>query len=258
MDLFLSKLAQALLSPLSSSLLLILIGGILFTLKKARIATLSTVTGITLLWISATPTVADRLSASLENNYPPVPLEDTPEADAIIVLGGGVGTADPPRLDIDLDSSSDRVLHAARLYRAGKAPLVIASAGAIPWLGSATPESEAISGLLQEWGVPESAVIMETRSRNTYENAVETKKIVEKLQLDSVLLVTSAFHMRRALATFQTNDVNAIPAPTDFKTSDRQERTILDWLPNAGALQKTTRVLKEYLGFIVYRLRGWL
>jgi uncharacterized SAM-binding protein YcdF (DUF218 family) len=161
-------------------------------------------------------------------------------------------------LTIDLENASDRVLHAARLYRAGKAPRVITSGGAIPFLGGVTPESEAISELLQEWGVPESAILLETRSRNTYENAVETKKILENANLDTVLLVTSALHMRRALATFRTNGVNAIPAPTDIEAVNRQERTIIDWLPNAGALETTTRVLKEYLGFTVYRFRGWL
>ena len=258
MSLFLSKVALALVSPLSMGLVLILIGGVLSKLKKARLATLSRILAVTLIWVCATPIVAERLSASLERVYPPVSIENTPEADAIVVLGGAVGTIEPPRLTVDLGGASDRVLHAARLYRAQKAPRVIVSGGRFPWLGTAPPESEAIGELLQEWGVPESAIVLETRSLNTYQNAIETKKIVEKLRLESVLLVTSALHMPRALATFRSNGINALPAPTDFETVDRHKHTLLDWLPDSAALQKTTRTIKEYLGITVYRWRGWL
>ncbi len=87
---------------------------------------------------------------------------------------------------------------------------------------------------------------------------METKRILDTRGLSTILLVTSALHMRRALVTFQAAGVNTIPAPTDFEVVEREVRTVLDWLPYAGALEGTTRALKEYLGFVVYRLRGWL
>ncbi len=78
--------------------------------------------------------------------YSPVAVAETPTADAIVALGGAVEGPAPPRIALDLSDAADRVLHAARLYRAGKAPVVVISGGAIPWLGSDIPE-DALPGL---------------------------------------------------------------------------------------------------------------
>ena len=198
------------------------------------------------------------LVASLERRFLPVPIAESPSADAIVVLGGCVGAADYPRIEVDLTDASDRVLHAARLYRAGKAPIIIATGGAIGWLGSKTPEARSISRLLQEWGVPASAIVIESGSLNTYQNAENTKRLLERRGLKSILLVTSAMHMPRALATFRAAGINAIPSPTDYEVIDREELTILDFLPDAEALADTTKAVKEYLGLVVYRWRGWI
>lgn len=200
------------------------------------------------------PAFSSYLVKSLERSFLPVPVGESPSADAIVVLGGCVGAADYPRVEVDLTDASDRVLHAARLYHAGKAPIIIATGGAIRWLGSKTPEASSISRLLQEWGVPASAIVIETGSLNTYQNAVNTKRLLDRRGLGNVLLVTSAMHMPRALATFRTAGIDAIPSPTDYEVIDREEFTIMDFLPDAEALADTTRAIKEYLGLVVYRI----
>jgi uncharacterized SAM-binding protein YcdF (DUF218 family) len=81
-----------------------------------------------------------------------------------------------------------------------------------------------------------------------------------------VLLVTSAMHMPRSLGIFQRQGIEAIPAPTDFLITEQEieepdttpEATILSLLPDADRLRNTTRAIKEYLGMVIYRLRGWL
>ena len=88
------------------------------------------------------------------------------------------------------------------------------------------------------------------------ENALYTAEILEAQGMGPVLLVTSALHMPRALATFRAAGVDAIPAATDFEVMPRP-RVLLDWLPDAEALAASTRALKEYLGLWVYRYRGW-
>jgi uncharacterized SAM-binding protein YcdF (DUF218 family) len=117
-------------------------------------------------------------------------------------------------------------------------------------------EAAAMRDFLVELGVPATAVVLEERSRNTRENALYTAEVLQAQGIGPVLLVTSALHMPRALATFQAAGVDAIPAATDFEVIQRP-RVLLDWLPDAEALAASTRALKEYLGLWVYRHRGW-
>ena len=91
------------------------------------------------------------------------------------------------------------------------------SGGAISWLGSVAPEAEAMQSLLEEWGVPAASIIFKTKSRNTRENAVFTEQLLAKRGLRRVMLVTSAMHMPRALATFTSAGIDAVAAPTDYR-----------------------------------------
>lgn len=211
-----------------------------------------------LLWTSSTSAFSAFLLRSLERQYPPLPIEESPVADAIVVLGGSVGAAESPRIEVDLADASDRVLHTARLFRAGKAPMVIAAGGAMKWLGFKTPQAEAIRSLLLEWGVPANSIVQETESLNTHQNAVNTKKVLEGRGLETVLLVTSATHMPRALATFRTAGIKAIPSPADYRVVDRKKFSISVFLPDAGALAGTTQAIREYLALMVYKWRGWI
>ena len=99
---------------------------------------------------------------------------------------------------------------------AGKAPLIIVSGGNVFLQEGIRPESAYTADLLQEWGIPQSAIIFEGNSRNTRENAVETSRLLKNRQLNRVLLVTSAFHMPRALATFRAVGIDAIPSPSSI------------------------------------------
>jgi uncharacterized SAM-binding protein YcdF (DUF218 family) len=101
-------------------------------------------------------------------------------------------------------------------------------------------------------------VLTEERSRNTYQNAVETSRILVTEGWHSLLLVTSASHMPRAHAVFQSRGLEVIAAPTDFQVAAYSQPDILDWIPTAGGLGRTTAALHEYLGIWVYRLRGWI
>ena len=163
MDLYLSKLVPLFIYPLGFALVLsILATGILgVSAGLARLFRFVRVSGV---GGASTPIFSDYLGLTLEGRYPPVAVEETPTADAIVVLGGAVGGAEPPRITVDLSDAGDRVLHAARLFRAGKAPVVLISGGAIPWLGSEIPGAESLQSLLEEWGVPEVSIISEAVS----------------------------------------------------------------------------------------------
>ena len=163
---------------------------------------------------------------------------------------------DPPVEN--LSEASDRVLRAARLFRAGKVAYVLAVGGNLPWLGGSVPEAEAMRDLLNEWGVPRDAVVTETSSRNTRENALLAAEIVRSRGWGRVLLVTSAAHMRRAVAAFRAVGLDVMPSPTDFQVRGSPPLDMLDFLPDAGALSQTSAVMREVIGLWFYRWRGWL
>ena len=252
MDLILSKDSLQYSYPAALGLWLVILTGLIVYRKKAALWFLFISVGF--FWIFTTPIVSSYMVASLEQKFMPVPVDKSPTADAIVVLGGSIAGPDSPRIDIELTDNSDRILHSARLYRAGKAPIVFAAGGAM----DTQPEAYAMKALLVEWGVPEKNVVIETESLNTYQNAVNTKPLLDKQGIKRILLVTSAIHMPRALATFQALGINAIPSPTDYLEVDLKNYEIKDFLPDIDALGKTSMVIKEYLGLMVYRWRGWV
>ena len=173
-----------------------------------------------------------------------------------IVLGGGVGPANPPRRPHpDLGGGADRVWHAARLYRRGLAPIIILTGGRAPGLESRDDiqtEAQAMRLVLIDFGVPDSAMVLEEGARNTRENASRTKALIGEKR---VALVTSAFHMPRARALFEAQGLKVLPFPVDFRVVEN-DTTILDFLPSAGALETTTSAMRELLGRVYYWIRS--
>lgn len=257
MSLFVSKLLPIFVYPLGLAILLAAAALALSLVGWRRLAHAALAIGLVVLFVTSTPIFANWLTGTLEAQYPSHQVATLPTADVAIVLGGAVGQAQPPRVAVDLTEASDRVLHAAHLYRAGKVERIVVSGGNLPWLTPARPEAESIAALLVEWGVPRSAIVLEPESRNTYENAVNTAAIMRAGGWRTALLVTSAAHMPRALATFRRNGVDAVPAATDFQARPVFYESPFDLLPDAEALARTTVAIKEWLGLIVYRMRGW-
>lgn len=256
--LFLSKLLPAFIYPLGATLSLVAAGVLLSMLCHPRLARLCFGAAMTIAWVCSMPLVANWAVASLERQYPARSMAETPEADVAIVLGGVLGQPQPPRTGLDLTDASDRVLHAARLYRAGKARRILVSAGNIPWASAVKPEADLIKELLIEWGVAAEAIELGTASRNTYENAREIERMWKARGFKSALLVTSAMHMPRAMATFRRAGVSVIASTTDVRVTDSDGVDPLAWLPNAGSLAMTTSAVKEWIGYLAYKARGYL
>lgn len=218
-----------------------------------------------LIWLGGNGWVANALVKSLEWRY--LPGDPLPEAGAIVVLGGGTQPRQFPRPSPEVDGAGDRVIYAARLFREGKAPLVVVTGGRLPWSSAAQGADAEMADLLAFMGVPPEAMLLEGRSANTYENAVFTKELLEPLGITRIILVTSALHMPRAAAVFAKQGFEVIPAPTDFSVTLPDEALpfrqawpnyLFDLFPTADNLSETTLAMKEYLGILTYRVRGWL
>jgi uncharacterized SAM-binding protein YcdF (DUF218 family) len=108
--------------------------------------------------------------------------------------------------------------------------------------------------------------LQDPTSLNTYENAVNVRQILADRNIRRVLLVTSAMHMPRSMGIFKKQRIEAIAAPTDFTVTEQELREyqntvqgfLLNLLPDVEKLQQTSRALKEYVGILVYRLKGWI
>lgn len=243
---WLSKLAIALISPLGTALLLATAGLLLLLVSRLRrTGALLVFLGITWLWIWSTPTIGEAFQASIEAQFPPARAETLPRADAIVVLGGGMAPAPPGQPYPDLGLAADRVWHAARVFRAGKAPLLLASGGTDPEV-SRIPEAEAMAGLLRELGVPAFAILQERNSRNTRENARLSAEVLRPRNVKTILLVTSAQHMARARAEFEAAGFQVIPAPADHAAA--KGAGIQRWLPDTTTLDASAKGMKEVVG----------
>jgi uncharacterized SAM-binding protein YcdF (DUF218 family) len=124
------------------------------------------------------PVSANWLLSQLESKYPPMPIENPPRADVAIVLGGSISQPLPPRVAPDQSDAVDRVLHAARVFRAGKVGRILVSGGNLPWETAIEPESRLVRDLLVELGVPANAIFEDAESRNTHENAINSAAIM--------------------------------------------------------------------------------
>jgi len=261
---FLSKLLPLFVYPLGLASILLLFALIVKSNPRARSHLI--IAALIILWLSSTTGFSNLLARSLEWRYPT--LEEIPSADAIVVLGGGTEPAAYPRPSVEVNSAGDRVLYAASLYKSGKAAHILLSGGSISYLskGTTTPAEE-MASILTAVGIPKEALWLDTTSQNTYENALNSKEILASNEIERIILVTSAMHMPRSVALFEKQGIEVIPVPVDFSiTEDEspQDRSgnflskVINIIPQASNLSLTTNAMKEYIGYFIYKLQGWL
>ncbi len=249
----LSKLLPLIVYPLGFSIILSLIALLLMWKGRKTAAQITLGTAIVLLWVCSTPRFADWITGTLEAEFPPIPVNSVIEAEAIVLLGGMTNGIVPGTGMPDLSGEVDRLLHAAALYKAGKAPLLLLTGGNARGY---EPEAISMKKVLLVLDVPDKAMILEGLSRNTYQNAEYSVRILKERDVHRVLLVTSAYHMGRASFEFSQQGLEVTPAATDYQVLETPA-TLLDWLPHPSALNGTTKSIKEYLGRAIgYVMRG--
>nr|WP_242346006.1 YdcF family protein [Anaeromyxobacter sp. SG22] len=173
--------------------------------------------------------------------------------DAAIVLSGQVD-ADASRAsgETEFQDAVDRVLRGLELWRAGRVRHLVLSGGPVEAAPREPSEAERLRDKLVEWGVPAAAIVVDPRSRNTRENAIESARLAAAHGFHSLLLVTSAAHVPRALGCFR-----AVGLSPDVLPVDRRAGRGGSWLPRASVLAQSTKALHELAGRVVYRLAGY-
>lgn len=226
-----------------------------------------TLVAAVLLYVISIPLTADAIMRHLESRYAPVnpnaiqppgtPLSHGEtgglKADVLIMLGAGA-TLDTPGIGGTgnlFGSGANRLLTTADLYRVTKLPIIVSGGQVFPDDGN---EAQIAKRELLLLGVPAAKVIAEDKSKNTTQNAVFTKQLMQQYGFHHPLLITSAFHMPRAVLDFQQQGVTVLPYPTDYQVSQSFHLYVNQFVPSAKSLALLSTALHEYLGTLAARL----
>ncbi len=236
---FLKKLITSLIIPPGVFVVLFLL--IAFLAKKnSRRVYIASLVGAILLYLLSIGPVKDLLLLPLEREYE---RPSSLDADAIVVLGGGVygsGTL--------MGASVRRLMGGYILHRQTGLPLILS--GGAPTGGKR--ESFYMKKLLLSIGADPGNIYTDQESRDTYENALYVKRICQEIGCTRVILVTSAFHMGRSVMVFRKLGFEVVPYPVDYRYGGNY--SLYSLLPRAGSLVNSSIAIKEYIGRVYYYL----
>lgn len=211
-----------------------------------------------LYYVSSTPAAARGLEALISDVYDPIQSEpDARGATAIVILGGGGVTykADGREFNTLSEASVLRLMEGVRLYNLLKPDWLLVSGGTNPRVGVLTAESVVMQEAAVQMGVPLERILIEQRSDNTYEQALNLRPILDDQNVQRYLLVTSPTHMRRALATFRAQGMTPIPSPSQQHRDGFFQGGF--WaLPDDAMLRASYLVYRELLALAQYSLLG--
>ena len=256
----LSKLLDVLLSPFSWGVILVTLAvpwrrprGPVSWKRKRRVG----IAGLTIVVLFSLEPVSNRILHRLEHATTSTYRPDV-TYDAVILLGG-VGDE---RVSYETGQSTyndnvERLVMTHRLLVDGRARVAIVSGAAETPDLAEWSEARLLGRQILDWGVDPSRVILEEKARNTRENAVYSRQIVNERGFEKVLIVTSAFHMRRSVECFEAVGMPVDSLAVDYRAHAPGGGSPESWLPRARFLADSTHALRETLGLYVYRFQGY-
>ena len=171
----------------------------------------------------------------------------------------GMATFDPTLNRIEFNDRTDRLMQAIRLFKDKKINNLILSGGPVTLHGADTLEASKLKIFLASLGIPADNIFIESKSRNTHENAVFTKPILEaNFKNGKFLLISSAAHLTRAVLCFSKEGIKVVPYSTDRYSGPVKFEFDYLFLPSAATLFNWEKLLHEWVGIIEYRLMGFL
>jgi len=251
---YLSKLVAFVFSPLVWIFILLLYS---FRTKIEGRARRLRIIAVTMLYLCSNAFVVDEFFRAWEPVTPDHDLMDTKYEGAIVL--GGIGSIDLRLQKINFSHSGDRLFQTLPLYYQGRIKKVIFTGGSGSIEFPEKKEAFYVRKYLNSIHFPDSGLVIENESKNTYENAVFTKKILDSLHLDgNFLLVTSAYHMPRAEAVFKKAGYRHItPYITNRSSGIRRYTFDHLFIPNPGSLFALEFLIHEWIGYLTYKLKGY-
>ena len=255
------KIVAPLFYPLTLCLILMVCGlFLLWFTKRQKSGKILVSMGVIILVALSYGTISDSFMRPLERIFPPLLIEKSPfmvpfeqKVKWIVVLGGG-HTSDPglPVTSQISFESLARLTEAVRLYRILPGTKLILSGGAV---FDPVPNARIYFQTARIMDVPAEDLVLSEQARDTVEEARCIQRLVGR---DPLILVTSAFHMPRAMALFKKRGMNPIPAPAAHLVRHRPEKIPMDFYPSAAALRQMQLVVQECLGIAWSKLMGWI
>lgn len=251
---YLSKLLAFLLSPMVWAFAALLIA--LFSRNQVR-SRILVWSAVLIIYLCSNAFLVDELYRAWEPKTPDYVMSSG-EYEGAIVLGG-IGDIDLRRQQINFGYGADRLFQVLPLHRKGYVKRLIFTGGSGSIEFPEKKEGRFVKKYLLSIGFPDSALIVESESRNTWQNAVFTKKMIDSLQLKGkFLLVTSGFHMNRAMAIFEKAGFSQLsPFVTNRHSGTRWFTPDHLLIPNPGAMWAFQNLMHEWVGYIVYKIRGY-
>lgn len=231
------------------------IGIVAIWFGRRRIGLSFLVVSVAIVAFGAFTTMGALLLQPLEDRFPR-PQSMPQHVDGIVVLGGYMnGEVNAGRSGAELNSAADRIVEAMRLARLYPDTKVVISGGVGAFFEDAAAEAERTRALLSELGFSGPRFIYENNSRNTVENAVFSKEIAQPKPGETWLLITSAYHMPRAIGCFQKAGFAVTPWSVDFKTTGKESLSVYLEQPN-DALSRFSIAIREWVGLFAYWMTG--
>ncbi len=251
---YLSKLLAFLLSP--TVWVIALLTYSLFTKVEGRARKLR-ISALILLYLCSNAFLVDECFRAWEPVTEDYDLGKQKYEGAIVL--GGIGNVDLRLEKINFSYSGDRLFQMLPYYHQGRIKKLIFTGGSGSIEFPDKREGIYVKKYLQSINIPDSAMVIEDQSKNTYENAVMTKKILDSLNLHGpMLLVTSGYHMPRAMAVFKkAGYTNIYPYVTNRSSGARRFTFDHLFIPNPGSLFALEFLIHEWVGYVTYKLKGY-
>lgn len=252
---FLSKFLFVLIQPINWLVLLALYG--LFG-KREKLNRRSKRLLLGLLVLLTNPLLFNAINDLWEPNA--VPIDNINGYDIGIVLGGYSNLNVEAINDrLNVSASSNRLIIALDLYRQGKVKKLLLTGGSGNIVGHQENEAQHVAAFLKRLGIPEKDIIIEDKARNTRENMTYTKALIEKrFPKATCLLITSGYHMPRSIACAEKVNLDVDAFPTDFFVEKYEWKPSATIIPDPKLLFYWQKVFKEWIGYMVYDIRGYI
>jgi len=218
------------------------------------------VAALATVWAFGAPLVADAFLWTLESRYQPVDTAHCAPADAIVVLGGILRFPESTIAPFEWTDSANRFEKGLDLLSAGKARYLVFTGAKFTDSPAVPSEGELLRQIARRRGVPDAAILVTVRVINTATEAWAVKKLARERGWRRILLVTSAYHMPRAMMLLGRGGVELVPVPSDFHVVGmggwRKQLSLIRFLPQGEGIFTSDIAAREYLGMCFYWVRG--
>ncbi|MFD1329927.1 YdcF family protein [Mycoplana ramosa] len=250
-----SKIFWLAAQPLSLAFFAIVLALVVGWTGRRRLQALLTAVSALILFITLYTSTGTVMLQALEDHIPRAAMPSAGPG-CIIVLGGSFeAEVIAARGGLEMNQAGDRFVETLRLARTYPDARILVSGGDGSFSGRYAGDAAVAAQFFGSFGIAAERLIQETHSRTTFENVENTKSLLAENGLDNCLLVTSAFHMPRAIGLFRKAGLSALPWPTDYRTSGAA-RLALDFTQPSANAQLTTTALREWVGLLAYYLAG--